>query len=684
MSARSRVSKTRATSTIAAKNSPALWDCLRSDRVIFLGFALAVLLFYFTPLFDSAASIHWDAADEMYPAQKYFSDMVHSGKLPFWTPYVFSGMPFLADPQVGAWYPLNWPFFLLGITPRSLMWEIALHAFLAAAGAYLLARDLLHSKVAAIFVGVLFAFSGFFAGHASHTGIFQAAALAPWLLWTGLRAAKAARWLPLVAIISGLTVLAGHFQTALYALFALVCVLLLDFGLRRGSVRGYVQTLVCAAAGAVLLSAILSLPGLELTGQSIRAGADYRRDAGAHLVPEALITLVSPNHYGAVDYENYTGPQDITQFYLYGGILLVPLALIGAVVSSKRGYALALLIPAVWYSLGPPAGFYSLLAELPGLRNVRAPIHIWFVAALGLALLAGAGVHAIQGRFRSPWLIVALFAVVAVDLWYWNMDRNHLVYARDSFTNLYGAGEDRFRAATAPLLTNALHRIWAPFNSSSFGPLDGSLDNGLEVTFGYNPLELSRYERYLSAAQHNPKLLDGLAVTIKLNASTGALATNAAALPRIYAPENASPVSNSDEASTRLATLDPAHETVVEGLPGPMANNGGARVSISNYDGVSYRVRYDANHATLLRIAVPYFPGWNAEVDGRPVRVFPADLALMAVLVPAGAHELALRYHSTWFATGALISLLSWIVVLACSYLAWRRSRRPSDSPRPI
>ena len=130
--------------------------------------------------------------DVQYSAQNHLSEMLRSGKLPFWTPYVYlRDAAVLADPQVGAWYPLNWPFFLAGFTPRAIEWQLALHCLLAAIGGYLLGRDLLRSRAAAVFAGIFFAFSGVFAAHSSHPGIFQASSLAPWLLWTGRRAAHA-------------------------------------------------------------------------------------------------------------------------------------------------------------------------------------------------------------------------------------------------------------------------------------------------------------------------------------------------------------------------------------------------------------------------------------------------------------------------------------------------------------
>jgi hypothetical protein len=657
----------------AGPAGPGFWDKIGSGRAIFAAFAAAVLLYYAKPLFDFNASIQWDAVDVHYSCQKYFADQVLSGRLPFWTPYVFSGFPFLADPQTGAWYPLNWPFFLTGITPRAIEWELALHCLLALAGGYLLAREISTSRAAAVFAGVFFAFSGFFTGHSSHLGMFQTAALLPLLLWAGLRAVRSIRNLPVLLGVAGCVVLAGHFQTALYSFFALALFLAADYVLRRESWRRTALVLVSTAVAAFALSAVMVLPGLELTRQSERASADYSHGDEGSLAPGALITLVSADHYGAPEGENYTGPADITQFFLYQGLLLLPLAVWGAFASGKRWQLLALVVPAVWYAFGRSMGFYSLVSLLPGFRSVRAPVHIWFVAALGLALLAAAGVEALRARFRSPWIPVAMLLVTGADLFYWNMDHNALAYARASFQDRYGAAEERFKAVAQPVIRDPMHRLFAAFDSPGFGPLNGSLDNRVEVTYGYNPLGLVRYSKYLEAAKSNPRLLDSLAVTAQLNTANGFFAPNPGALPRVFAPERASPVRSMEEAGARLQSLEPERETVVEGLAGAMPSNGGAKVRITNYEGDLYRVRYQAGRPTLLRVAVPYFPGWHAEIDGQPAKVLPADLALMGVVAPAGNHELVLRYRSTWFFTGAAISLLSWLALLA--WLVWWQRR---------
>lgn len=649
---------------------------LASGRAVWLFFVGAVLVFYAAPLFQERATIQWDAADYHYSAQKYFAGHLRSGQLPHWTPYPYSGMPFLADIQVGAWYPPNWPFFLMGVTPRAIEWEIALHCLLAFAGAYLLGCELTGDPVAALFAGGLYAFSGFFAAHSSHVGMFQCAALFPWLLWTGMAALRHLRWLPAIAAIAAAAILAGHFQSALYALTAFG-LFLVAYGLQTRVAPGRIAVVLgCTGTLALGLTAMQTMPGLELTFQSNRSTADFGRGTNSSLVPGALLTLVDPDHYHAPGGENYSGPEDITQFYFYEGLLLLPLAALGAVKGKARVCVAAFAVPALWYAFGPAGGFYLLAARLPGFRSVRAPVHIWFVVALALALLAAWGVLWLSRRFPYRWVPMALLAVFAADLWYWNMGNNSLAYGRASFAERYGDLQERFRSVAASTDRDPLRRIWAPFDSQGFGPLNGMLDSRIEVTYGYNPLGLARYSAYMEAAKSNPRLLDSLGVTAKLNMTTGRFDPNPTAMPRVSAPGTVFVARSRGEATGKLASLDPGREAVIESPA--IAQGGAAQAAIRSYSGSEYRIAYQAEGPALLRIAVPYFPGWRAEVDRSALPVFPVDLALSGVAVPAGSHELVFRYESTWFRTGAVISAILWMGVVIWFVWPWIARRRHS------
>ena len=633
---------------------------LAPNRLLWLGFALGVLIFYWTPLFDDQATIQWDAVDVHYSGQKYFEQSLRTTGLPYWTPFEFSGMPFLADPQTAAWYPLHWPFFLMGITPRALEWELALHAFLALGGAFLFARKLLGHAGAAAIAAAFYAFGGFFAGHSSHVGMFETASLLPWLLWAALAAIEtgAPRAMAGTGLIAGLIVLAGHFQTALYSFFALA----LFVAVRGGPMMRRALVIAAAVVIGFLMSAVQVLPGLELAAQSVRAGADTHAATNAPLNPVALATLIAPNFYNAASGE-YKGPGDITQFYFYQGLLLVPLALAGFARRKTIAIPLALIVPALWYSLGPGTGIYSVLTLLPGFKSVRAPVHIWFVVALGLSLAAGSGFAWLHERFRSPWVLAAILAVVCVDAWHSNMSVNQLAYARASFAERYGNAYDNYQNHIAPIKQRPLYRIWSPYATNSFGPLNSSLESRTEVTYGYNPLELARYAVYMDAAAKNPRLLDGLAVTHKVDVTRGALLENPEALPRVSVPPEVRFVPNAEAAQSALGTLDPARFAVVE-APARALTPAGARVQILNYQDDFYRLRYTAPADCLLRIAIPFFPGWAAAIDGRAADVVPVDYALSGVLVPAGEHEVTLQYRSRWFRLGAIASLLAAVACL--------------------
>lgn len=611
---------------------------------------VAAILFYSVFLFSPRASIHWDLADVAYPVQKYFAQSVHAGVLPEWTPYLDSGYPFLSDPRTGAWYPLHWPFYLIGITPRTMVWELAIHAFLAWAGAFLLARKVFGRPEAASVAATLYAFGGFFAAHSSQLAKFETAAWLPWLIWTSLEAAESGqlKWIAAAGLSGGALVLAGDVPAAIECAIALICFIA---AARPGWKRGAV-IIVAVVLAAMLTAAVQILPATELAPRAVHADLSE-----AALQFRTLATLVAADYYSLMS-GLYTGPEDLRQHYLYSGLLLLPLALAGFVRREKFVLPLALVIPAVWFAFGRRLGLYFVLSRIPGLSG-SAPADIWFIAALGLAIAAASGAVWIADRLGRPHLWVALLVLSVIDLWYWNMYKNPLVYAHAGFSELYG------RSLEAP--NTPLARVWAPSPPITSGPADASLIQRTEVTYSAGLAGLERYSLYMNLIEKNSRLINGLAVTHVLD-PRGNLVENPASLGRVSAPPRISFAPDQASALARLDMLDPAQEAVVESAPralAPVVSD----LKITGYSSERLEARYTATADSLVRIAIPYFPGWQASVDGQGAQIVPVDEALSGVIVPPGSHALSLEFHTPLLRVGAILSVLT-SAILAAS-LIW-------------
>ncbi len=121
-------------------------------------------------------------------------------------------------------------------------------------------------------------------------------------------------------------------------------------------------------------------------------------------------------------------------------------------------------------------------------------------------------------------------------------------------------------------------------------------------------------------------------------------------------------------------------------LPGVTAPADGVAddaVTITRYEPEEIRLTARADGAGLLVLSEVYTTGWTATVDGVELDVLETNHALRGVPVPAGEHEVVLRYEpmsltvglwSTGLAGAAMLGIWGWALV------AWRRSRTPSRS----
>jgi hypothetical protein len=660
-----------------------------------------VCVFYTPQLIGG--TVQFDGVDVHYSSQRFFSDAVRAGHLPFWTPYLFAGFPFLADLQVGAWYPLNWPFFLAGIGPSSMSGELLLHGLIACGGAYALAMRLAGGNPpAAVATAMFYGLSGWFAAHAQHVGMVQTAAWLPWVLLVlhALGEHLSVMRLALAGLLGAALALPGHFQVALYAFSGAAIWAMLDALVQRAPAvaRRRAVGLLTLALGGALLSAVMILPAMELVGQSVRTQLDATAVDIGYFHLGSLITLVQPDYYGLLS-GKYHGPGDSTQHYFYAGIVLVPLVLVGLRQAPIRRAALLLGLPFLWYALGPVGGLFRVVALVPGFHSVELPMHGWFLPALGLALLGGAGFGIIQTHLSRPWLGTLLLIVMFGDVFAFNELQNPLAYARASFDALYG-GPLRSLAVQIEAAQPPVERLYGP-PLAAVGYRNHPLQSHVETTYGYNPLELAAYADYVDAAESNSLLVDGLAATHRLSVDAAGVTiqSNPSALPFAFFARRLTSVPDAASARASLDGLNPADQTIVIGplpavTPDPLAN---ATVLERGEDTLT--IHYRAQSSSLLRVAIPSYPGWHASLNAVDLPTLTVDRALLGVVVPAGEGDIRLWYAPRYFWLGAAISALMAAATLTallsqaimpglCRYLLTIASTaaytQPSSRPRKV
>lgn len=93
------------------------------------------------------------------------------------------------------------------------------------------------------------------------------------------------------------------------------------------------------------------------------------------------------------------------------------------------------------------------------------------------------------------------------------------------------------------------------------------------------------------------------------------------------------------------------------------------------------RARTDGSEPGWLVFSEMHYPGWRATVDGEPAPLLRADLALIAVPVPAGAHEVEIRFEAPRVLQGIAISLATGLLLLVlASHGAWRHAAREASA----
>lgn len=138
-----------------------------------------------------------------------------------------------------------------------------------------------------------------------------------------------------------------------------------------------------------------------------------------------------------------------------------------------------------------------------------------------------------------------------------------------------------------------------------------------------------------------------------------------------------------DDASARLRSteqdLNPRQIIILNRNPGIPLNGisaPDASATISDFKPENFTIQVKTSANALLSLAHPDYPGWSATLDNQPVPILRAYGVFSAVAVPAGEHTVRFSYNPLSYRVGVLISLLTWVGLIAASAALWIRHRQ--------
>ena len=108
------------------------------------------------------------------------------------------------------------------------------------------------------------------------------------------------------------------------------------------------------------------------------------------------------------------------------------------------------------------------------------------------------------------------------------------------------------------------------------------------------------------------------------------------------------------------------------------------RAEVTAFAPESFTVEVDTPADGILTLAHPFYPGWQAALDGLPVETLRAYGALRAVEIPSGAHTLTLTYDPLSFRLGAVASAVTWLASVILIGMFWLRRGFAADSDKRV
>lgn len=397
--------------------TPAAETAVRRQRLAVAAVLAFALGLSFHHLFFGVVAAGRDLYRLFIPETAYLGERLRAGELPLWISRERLGQPYLALLYTQVLYPPRVLFAVLfdGVWGTNLF--LAFHAALASTGAWLAARKLGAPRLPAL-AAASFGLTPFFARLSEMAHAASSLAWSGWILFAALCLAK--RPSPRRGALLSLALAASAMCGAPELLVWQGALALLAAFYTRARVRALVH-LAVAGAVALLLCAVVFLPGLELARAWARPG---------EVPTDRLLWSVSWLQLLAPAMPLVDAPRDklvdqwfVTSLFIGTVPCLAALAtLVSGPARRRAAPLLGLAAACAFVGLGQHFAPAALLHAVPPLSLFRYPVKYFFGALFVVAVLAPiglthlAGLAKLHGRSRLRAGLALGFAVLGLPL----------------------------------------------------------------------------------------------------------------------------------------------------------------------------------------------------------------------------------------------------------------------------
>jgi len=371
----------------------------------------------------SGNSFFWeDFVEYVYPVQTFAARESNTGSIPFWNPYIFSGMPFISDIQTGFFYPLNRLLNLFidkegHLSIWGLQFVTIIHFLISQITFYFLILHYKRTQFAAIISSIAYSFSAIMVLHVIHPMMIYHLAWLPLVFLFFDKGIKESnfRYGIISGLILGISLLSGHPQTGLYIFTFLflyfIWILIFKWIENKLSIKELVINKIPPILTFIIsigIFCIQFLPSQELAKNSLRAESNYEKSAEGSLQAKQVFSAVIPNLFGKIlpteqnDFAFYltdSNKNPLPYYYywetsFYFGVIILILGLI-AIISDFRNrtnlFLLFIIILSFLYALGDNFFLHKLIYNFPFFNIFRMPSRILIFAIFAFCILSAYG-----------------------------------------------------------------------------------------------------------------------------------------------------------------------------------------------------------------------------------------------------------------------------------------------------